>query len=392
VNRLLYLTILHIFNDGFEGSFLLLLPFIAKDLHINLAQVGMLGTAEGLMVIVCSIPAIYLAARYGGLRVLLGALFIYTAGFFLTALSPSFSLLFITFIVAGCGFGLFHSIAFGLVSRWSEKSERGRKLGNFTATGDAGKIALSSVLTFIIVIIGWRMTSLSFAFVTFILFVLFSKFITPKDQALEEKHVSQAHIPLKDFIKNMQFVLANTTNVFDSLASASLFIFLPFLLLKRGVNPAILGTFTATFFLGNFLGKTYLGRLVDKHGSAKIFIFSELFMAVFIFILANSSSILVILLSSVLLGAFTKGTVPVIKAMVSESVEHHENFEKAFGINSVIAGGASALAPIILGFVSNSYGIVYAFNLSAVFALIATAPALLYLLLRGGHKLVQNTL
>lgn len=42
--KLLPLNILHIFNDGFFASFLLLSPFIAKSLHLSLTQVGLLGT------------------------------------------------------------------------------------------------------------------------------------------------------------------------------------------------------------------------------------------------------------------------------------------------------------------------------------------------------------
>lgn len=41
---LVSLNILHIFNDGFQASFILLLPFIVADLKIDLFQVGTLGT------------------------------------------------------------------------------------------------------------------------------------------------------------------------------------------------------------------------------------------------------------------------------------------------------------------------------------------------------------
>lgn len=383
MNRFFYLTILHVFNDGFEGSLLLLLPFISHELHINLAQVGMLGTAEGMMEILFSLPSIYFAAKYGSIRILLMALGIYTTGFILTSISPTLLLLFITFIIAGIGFGLFHSIAFGLISEWSEKSNRGRQLANFTASGDLGKIALTTVLTLIIGFIGWRYTAFLYGAAALLCLVIFLKFHSSSEKFHTTKNSETVSVPMRDFFTNVSFVFANLVNIFDTLASTSLYIFLPFLLIKRGIHPSILGAFTAMFFLGNFLGKTFLGRMVDKYGNTKIFIISEIFMAIFIFILANSLSPLIIFGAAIALGIFTKGTVPVVKSMISESVEHHQNFDKAFGINTIIASAAAALAPLILGFLSNTYGIVLAFNFCAISAVIAIIPATLYQLVYG---------
>src|ERR1035441_8314644 len=135
-----------------------------------------------------------------------------------------------------------------------------------------------------------------------------------------------------------------------------MYVFLPFLLLKRGISPAFLGTFTAAFFVGNFFGKTALGRFVDKFGSTKVFVLSELLMAVFIFLLANSTAPILIIGCSAVLGVFTKGTVPVMQAMVSESVEHHGNFEKAFGVVAFGTSTAVTIAPLLLGYISDRLG------------------------------------
>lgn len=178
--------------------------------------------------------------------------------------------------------------------------------------------------------------------------------------------------------QNKRYVLAVSAGALDSFASASLFVFLPFLLLKRGVSSAFLGTFTAAFFIGNFFGKTVLGRFVDKFGNSKVFIASELLMAVFIFALANSTALYFIVACSVILGVFTKGTVPVQQTMITESVEHHGNFEKAFGLGAFVSSSAITAAPIILGYTSDKLGIVAAFNVMAVVALTAVIPAIWY--------------
>ncbi len=368
------LYILHILNDGFQASLLLLLPFIAADLQIDQIQVGILGSTLNILHILLAIPAGYLAIKFGSLKLLLFALLLYGIGYLGTAFSPNYFFLIPVFLFTGIGFGLFHPVAFALVAKLSDKSERGKLMGNFTAVGDVGRIGISSVITFIIVYIGWRTSALLQAGIALTLFFYLFYFVINKHT--EKITENKVNISIKEFIKNKRFLFTAIAGFFDSFASSALFIFLPFLLLYRGVDPKVLGSFTAAFFFGNFLGKAVLGRLVDTFGTTLIFILSEICMALFIVVLANTPSFLLIIVSSVILGMFTKGTAPVIQTMISESVEHHGNYEKAYGLNALILGTSATLAPIALGFLSEKFGIVSALNMSAIFALVAIIPAL----------------
>lgn len=183
-------------------------------------------------------------------------------------------------------------------------------------------------------------------------------------------------IKIGEVIKNKKFVFATAATFFDSFASSSLFIFLPFLLLQRGVDSALLGTFAAAFFIGNFAGKTTLGRLVDRFGNVKVFILSEIFMSLLILLLAYSTQYFIIIVCSFILGIFAKGTVPVVQTMVSEAADHHGSYEKVFGMNAFVASVATTIAPIMLGFISDRYGISMAFSTMAIAAMIAVIPAL----------------
>jgi FSR family fosmidomycin resistance protein-like MFS transporter len=378
MNNLLLLNLIHILNDGFESSFLLLLPFIANDLHLNLAQVGLLGTIESSIGLPLVFPAGLLAKKFGGLQVIAIAFFMYCFGYLATGFSPSFTVLIFTFALTGIGFGSFHSIAFALIAKWTDPTKRGLHIGNFTAIGDAGRIAISALLTFIIVYIGWRYTTLLYALIGIIACIIFSFLVFKKRDAITIKEKVQKNISFIEILKHKLFLLANLTNFLDTFASNSLFIFLPFLLLKRGINPSILGMFTAIFFVGNFLGKSLLGRFADKFGNTKTFIISELCMVCMIIILANMSSVIAIIGSSFVLGIFTKGTIPVIKTLISDSAEHHGNFEKAFSINNIVDKVGLTTAPILLGVISNQFGIVTAFNFCAAVAFLATIPAFVY--------------
>ncbi len=368
------LNILHFLNDSFEASFILLIPFFAKDLGINLTQVGLLGSVLNSLGIVLGLPAGYIATRVGGFKTLLIASVIYGLAFLGTGLSSSYFPILVTFILGGIGYGLFHPIAFSLIAKWTPMEKRGQAMGNFTAIGDIGKIGIAPLLTILIVSVGWKITSLGYGVIAIIIALSFYLFIK-KDSILPKEEKPLVSLSVWGVIKNKNFIFASASDAIDVFASSSLYIFLPFLLLSRGISPSLLGSFAGAFFIGNFLGKILIGRSADSLGNAKVFIISEIFMAIFILLLANSTSFLIIIICALILGIFTKGTVPVTQTMVSESVEHHGNFEKAFGINETIVGIAKTISPVLLGFISDKLGIIASFNTMAIVALIAILPA-----------------
>lgn len=383
--ELLYLNILHIFNDGYQASYLLLLPFIAKDLQINLTQVGTLGSVMFLFDVLLAIPSSYLSSKIGGFKTLLLALSFYTAAFLLTSFTPSYWYLILTFTVAGLGFGLFHPTAFALIARWTDKETRGTEMGQFTAIGDVGRIGITALLTFVISYIGWKLTSGIYGIAAGIIFlVIYFVHIKNKETYIQQK--SNKPVSMKDLFTNKRFVLASLAGTLDNFASSSLFLFIPFLLLHKGISPSILGLLTGTFFVGNFLGKTYLGRLVDSFGNIKVFIIAEICMAVFILVLTNVNSLFFIIPISIILGALTKGTAPVRMTLLSESVDHHGSYEKAFALSIMMGSTGAALAPVLLGYASDNFGIDYAFYISAFFAVAAVIPVFGYSFIKKQSK------
>ncbi|KKP66595.1 MAG: Major facilitator superfamily [Candidatus Roizmanbacteria bacterium GW2011_GWC2_35_12] len=249
-------------------------------------------------------------------------------------------------------------------------------MGDFTAMGDVGRIMLSSIAPLIIVAIGWRNTSffygaLSLFFLSLIVFFRNKSNSVSLDNKKSEMNFLQ-------LIKNKKFFLALLTSFFDNLASSALFAFLPFLLLKRNINPSLLGLFAGAFLVGNLLGKVGLGRLADKFKNTTVFIVAEFLMAVFIFLLTVSSSQFLIVGFSIILGILTAGTIPVRTTFISESTHHLNQHEKVFSISSLVATLATSLAPIVLGRVADLYGIINAFYAAALFAILALIPAFLF--------------
>jgi MFS family permease len=159
-------------------------------------------------------------------------------------------------------------------------------------------------------------------------------------------------------------------------------VFIPFLLVFRGASVNYLGSLTAAFFVGNMVGKAGMGRLVDRFGNKKVFFLAEVVMMVCLLVITQVPWVIAIAAVSVVLGALTKGTVPVIMTMVSESLQKGDSRQQAYGFNAFIVGIASTSAPFLLGLISDSLGIQSAFYLSAVLAAMAIIPVVASKVLR----------
>ncbi|MFA6081634.1 MAG: MFS transporter [Patescibacteria group bacterium] len=389
-NKLTQIFTLHFFNDGFLASIILLLPFIAKDLSLNLTQIGFLSSIFSLTGILLSLPVGYLGSRFGAIKILVFTIIFYGLGFLFTSFSHSYIFLIFSFAIMSVAFGSFHPVAFSIVANLSKKEKLGRTVGDFTAIGEFGRICLSGFVSFIAFTIGWQRTSFVYVIISGILLTifLFSHFKNEKINNNENLNPKkQKHVNFSEIIKNKGFLLVLLINFFDNLASSALFIFLPFLLIFKGINPSVLGAFTSAFFLGNLIGKMGLGRLTDKFKNIKVFIYAESLMIIFIILLTYSNSIFFIITFSVILGSLTMGTAPVRTTMVAETNAHHGSYEKAFAVGSFIASLSSALAPIILGYVADLYGIINSFNLAAIFALFAVFSTYIYSLEKKPNKI-----
>ena len=371
-----WLNLLHVFNDGFLASLPLLLPFIQKDLGIEFSKIGLLTGLLNSAGVILALPAASIAMLLGGYRVLIISMFLYSAAFIIIGLSSGFIIITFAFVLASIGFGLFHPISFALIANNSYQNDIGNRMGNFTAVGDIGRVGIAACVTVLVSIINWRNTAFIYGgfpiIIAFFAYAFFyKKGYTPISTG--EKRISKVH----GLHSRKEYIIAILTGFIDSLASSSLFVFIPFLFVYRGASTAILGALSVAFFVGNMLGKILIGKITDQIGCKRVFIISEILMSILLIVISSIKSVVMISVISVMLGAVTKGTVPVINTLVAKAVPDHRLNEKAFSIVSFVSGIAAVISPLLLGFIAQRYSIVFVFYISACFAVIAVLPVLI---------------
>ena len=372
------LFLLHFLNDGIRTTFVILLPFIAKDISISLAQVGFLGSSQPLLGALLALPTGFIMGRFTGFRIILTLLILYSLAAIGLAFAFSLPLVLITFYIAALGFGMFHTVGFALTARSSTPATVGVTMGNFTSVGEIGRIALPPLAILLTSFIGWRVTMAAIGIIGLLIYGIVRFLQPPRETKLP--HTDEVPQNYKEFLKdiillfkNKQALTVTIAAIIDSLASSPIYVYLPFLLISYGIHAIQLSIAMGAFCVGSLLGKYALGRIIGRIGNRNVFIISELCMAIALFFIAHTSSFFLILLIAVLLGVFTKGTSPVVQTLFSELADQ-KHYHKVYAVSELAIGLAAVLTILVMGALADKTGITSVFYLSAIFALFATIP------------------
>jgi MFS family permease len=100
-------------------------------------------------------------------------------------------------------------------------------------------------------------------------------------------------------------------------------------------------------------------------------------MALLLVLLVIGQSSFIIVVASLLLGIVTKGTVPVVQAILTEPVRDKQNYDDIFAISTFCRGTANIITPLLFGFIASSFGVNWIYVIMAVIAVGAVMPVLM---------------
>lgn len=372
--RILYL--LSFLIKGWEISLLLVLPVLQTQGKINVFEIGILATAFSLTQIATYFFAGHLAEKFSSKQVMTAAIIFYSLSWLILFLSSDFGTLLIAYCLGGIGQGCFVPLANSQIAKLTDKN-RAQEFGDFNAFTDIGRVLLTGLTTFMIGKMNIKTTGLIYSILAAVATFVFIK-TTMSATHIKDEATKLVSIKILEIIRNKRFMIAVFSGVFDVFSSASLFIFIPLLLIPKGIDISQIGFLTALFFTGYLTGRMVLSRLADKYGSIKILVISQICMAILIYCLVFLSSFWVIAFVLFIFGVFTRGTSPIIRAMMADSVKGKEKFDKAFSFYSFSLGTSNALSRSTYGFIAGILGINSVFYLSAIVAVLTLIPLYLY--------------
>lgn len=375
--RYILLNAYHILIDGLFDSAPVLLAFIALTFGSGDAAVGVIvsigtaiGTAAGLLSL-----GVSATLGFSGTTALVMAC--YGLGFFGAAFSGSMPVAGACFILALAGHTVFHNIAFSYITTHTERQRLGRIMSDFTAIGDVGRIPLVTLAAFaaahtLLGHDGWRVVCLVYGALTLALAAWI--FITSRRETRQSASGGNRILPSFALLKQKDVLLAIVGSVLNACGNDRIFTFLPLLLLAKGIDPKSIGSFALGFTLGSFLGKMACGRFVDMFGPRNVFITAEFLLAGLLLALIAVSNLWLIVALALALGIVTKGTVPVIQAIITGPVQHTGAYDDVFSINSTARGITNMTTPLLFGLMASMWSMDLVFVFMALAAVLAVIP------------------
>ncbi len=371
------LSICNFLSKGWEVGILGMLAFLQQRYAFRLYLVGILSTVFIVSQIAVSLFAGRIAHAIRSRNVILLAITASGFGWFTLFLAHHIPALFLAYGLAGTASGLFEPISVSLIAKHSCANERGTAIGNFAAYGDMGRIAILTAAT---ALAGWSgvKNACAMLLATNLAALLLAAAYLGKSDRNAERATHAPRIHLRDLLNIRNFRYATMAGITDSFSSASLYIFIPFLLTAKGIPLANTLYFNVILFAGYLTGRLFLGRTSDRVGAARTLIVSEVLMAALILVLTVVSGIATIVCLLFLLGIFTRGTSPIIRAMVADSLIEQSSFHDAFSAYSFASRGSSAACRPIYGYLAAYSGIASVFYMASAVSMLTLYPAARY--------------
>ncbi len=372
----------HSMNDGFFDAVPVLLTFVALAYGLGEKEIGMVvscGTALGT---VAGLATMFLSRYLSPLKTISLLIGVGGAGFVAASFSPGFLFAGISFTVVMFGYSLFHNICFSYLTVHTERKKLGRILSDFAAIGDIGRIPFIAIAGYLSAftffnVSGWKLVSFFFGIVGLVSAVLL--FLFSKEDAVEERFVhAGSSIPSFNILQDRSVILSMAASILNTFGNEKIFTFLPMLILFKGFDPGIVGTFAVGFTVGSFLGKMACGRLLDRYDPKIVFIVAESVLSLFLFLIIYSTSLSVIMFFAFFIGLLTKGTVPVIQAIITVPFQDIGDYDKIFSINSFVRGIINIFTPLLFGVIASIWNINVVYVIMAAASFLAVVPMLYF--------------
>jgi len=358
-------------------------PLVKAEFQLSNTMIGVLSFAFAAAIGFGSIVSGMLSDRYDGTVLI-------SLGFFSTAilsgllfLSHDFLSLTLIFIVVGFGLSFYHPSALSHIAN-SFKIKRGRAFGVHETGASIGIAVTPLIAAFICFYAEWRFVYIFWAFPTiFFAFLLFKMMKEGEVGRMKRRFLSDARanvnandndndndVKLKDFLR--QIISTGSIRriyviegLFGFVFGGSLTFIPIFLNEAKGLSPEIAVMLTCVFTAGGAIGKFVGGHFSDLVGERKVMAYG-FFLVAPLFFVVPFLPLLWAILALALAGLIFPTVLPAIITTISKEVPPSRT-GMAFGLLMFAGFGFGSTSRIILGLVSDSFGI------SAVFYPIVVA-------------------
>lgn len=354
-NTLLVCCGSHIIQDGLVALQFVLLPLLAQALGLNYAQVGLLRALSNLAMSLLEIPSGILAERYGERRLLILGLIAAGLGYLGVAVSSTFWMIALFFVLTGVGAGFQHSLASAMLVKTFGSAQKRSALGTYNASGDAGKLSFTGLFSL------WIGAGLAWnSIVTLLSLIAFAFAFTvwkllpegkPESKQQTEPDTQGRLVQRWGIKRPRQFTMLAIVVALDSVVQAVFLTFLAFVLLHKGVSTEVASFGVVLALCGGMTGKFCCGFLTARFGDHRPFVFIQL-LTVAGLVGVILMPVVAILITLPLIGLVVQGSSTVTYGAISDHIEtSHQS--RGFALIYSFSGIATVAGPLAFGLLAD---------------------------------------
>ena len=368
-------SVLHFFHDGIADGLAIFLPLWQAAFGLSLAQVGLLVTCFEGATGFFQLPAGLLGERFGERKLLL-------AGTLVTAVSimflgfaggvvPLVALLFI----GGIGAAVQHPLASSMVSGAYQLHGRRMALGTYNFSGDVGKFLYPALGAVVLSQFDWRLLCAGYGIIgcviTAVLLLIFMRAGAGESKSSGQSPDAPSKMKGWGIANKGAFANLSLIGIVDTAVRTALVTFGPFLFIQKGMQPESVGFALSLMFVGGASGKFLCGALAERTGIVAMIVITESITGGGILLLTVLPLSYIYFFLPVL-GAALNGTSSVLYATVADVVDTNR-IARAFGLFYTFVIAAAAVAPPVMGGISDILGVGDSLRVIGLIAL-ATLP------------------
>lgn len=358
-----------LWNFSFRMMIPVFLPIIKTSMKLS-------GTTAGLLIGVLSIgyaisswPAAIVSKVVGRKKIILIGIILSVGAMFLFSSAKSTELMLTSLFLAGLGFGSYLPIGISIISESYPDHKRGMIIGTHETAAPIGQVIGPVFAGIFITILSWAgCVQVWLIFGLFCLFLITA--VKDLGQANKVANLGLLRREKPPTWNKLQMILVIMTYV--CLASyIGVFSMLPLYLANSFyLDPPFVAVLLGFTRAPGIFGQLAFGRLSDSFGRLRILLWTVLIVDIATLGIAYLPYGIPFLITLLAYSASTQGFFPVILAMTSDNTAPKERTARLGMI--VTMGGllGSGLTPIIMGYLSDSYGFSMAFTYAVALSFI----------------------
>tara|TARA_Y100000996_G_scaffold409831_1_gene391153 strand:+ start:237 stop:1406 length:1170 start_codon:yes stop_codon:yes gene_type:complete len=349
----------HIVGDLYFAIMYPLLPYIAITYELNYTQTGLIKTVFDLGAALTQLPAGIISDRISEFWLIGGANLWVGIGVILMSLATTNIMFLGMSFITGLGGGVQHPVGARFVSRGSDPKSLFTSIGILNFSGDLGKIIAPIIVAVLVVSFGWQ-KCLLFVGISGIILVLGSM-VMNLSISKSSNNTNSIQTPTSTNNSNLrtvidaQFVVLMMAGFIDSMIRTATLTFIPFIFIAKGMTTLRTTLIFTILYSGGAIGKFSSGWLSDRYNAFTIIFATKIVVSILLpIILITNIPIGTVLVF--ILGIGLNGTSSVLYGIVAQ-ITNPETRGKAYGIYYTSTEVGVAIAPILFGFIADSYSL-----------------------------------